>query len=81
MARASYEDQSHVLSEVYVPTLMLYADHDVRAPVLIGEAMHAAACGSELVVLAGSRHISPVEVPDDVTREVRRFLRSVEQWA
>jgi len=40
-----------------------------------------ARAGSELVVLAGSRHISPVEVPDDVTREVRRFLRSVEQWA
>jgi len=31
MARASAEDQSHVLSEIE-PTLMLYADHDVRPP-------------------------------------------------
>lgn len=75
MARASYADQGHVLAEVDVPTLLLYADHDVRAPVSIGEAMHRAVPSSELVVLTGSGHVSPVEAPDDVTRELRRFLR------
>lgn len=75
MARASYQDQTHVLSEVDVPTLLLYSDHDVRAPVAIGEAMHAAVRGSELVVLAGPGHVSPVEAPTAVTREVRSFLR------
>ena len=79
MARASYADQSHVLAEVDVPMLLLYADHDVRAPVSIGEAMHGAVPTSELVVLAGPGHASTVEDPDDVTRELRRFLRSVEQ--
>jgi pimeloyl-ACP methyl ester carboxylesterase len=77
MARASFEDQSHVLSEIDVPTLLLYADHDVRAPVAVGEAMHAVVEGSELVVLTGPGHASPVEAPDSVTRELRRFLRSV----
>jgi len=77
MARASYEDQSHVLREVDVPTLLLYADHDVRAPVAVGESMHAMVQGSELVVLRGPGHVSPVEAPNDVTRELRRFLRSV----
>ena len=33
MALASYEDQRHVLAEVDLPTLLLYADHEVRAPV------------------------------------------------
>jgi pimeloyl-ACP methyl ester carboxylesterase len=36
---------------------------------------------SELVVLTGPGHVSPVEAPDDVTRELRRFLRSVDSPA
>ena len=79
MTRACFDDQSHVLPEVDVPTLLLYADHDSRAPVAVGEALHAAVPGSELVVLSGPGHVSSVEAPDDVTRELRRFLRSVEQ--
>lgn len=79
MARASYEDQGHVLPEIDIPTLLLYADQDVRAPVAIGEAMHAAVPRSELVVLPGAGHVSPVEAPDDVTPELRRFLRSAGQ--
>jgi len=77
MARASFEDQSHVLPEVDVPTLLLYADHDVRAPVAVGEAMHALVRGSQLVVLRGAGHVSSVEAPNEVTRELRRFLRSI----
>ena len=79
MARASVEDQSHVLPDVDVPTLLLYADHDVRTPVAVGEAIQAAVRGSEFVVLTGPGHVSPVEAPDAVTRELRRFLRLVEQ--
>ena len=78
MARASYPDQRHVLAEVDVPTLLLYADHDVRAPVSLGAALHDALPGSELVVLTGPGHASTVEAPDDVTGELRRFLRSAE---
>jgi pimeloyl-ACP methyl ester carboxylesterase len=78
MARASYPDQSTVLPEIDVPTLLLYADHDVRAPVTIGEALHRTIAGSELVVLPGPGHASPVEAPAEVTRELRRFLRSVD---
>lgn len=77
MTRASYESQGHVLPEVDVPTLLLYSDHDERAPVAVGQAMHAAVQGSQLVVLRGPGHVSPVEAPEEVTRELRRFLRSV----
>jgi pimeloyl-ACP methyl ester carboxylesterase len=78
MTRACFDDQRHVLPEIDVPTLLLYADQDVRAPVAVGEAIHAVVPGSELVVLSGPGHVSPVEAPEDVTRELRRFLRSVE---
>jgi pimeloyl-ACP methyl ester carboxylesterase len=77
MAHASFEDQSHVLPEIDVPTLLLYADHDTRAPVAVGDAMHASVQSSELVVLHGPGHVSSVEAPSQVTRELRRFLRSV----
>ena len=77
MARATFEDQSHVLPEVDVPTLLLYADHDVRAPIAVGEAIHASVRGSQLVVLQGPGHVSSVEAPNEVTHELRRFLRSV----
>jgi pimeloyl-ACP methyl ester carboxylesterase len=78
MARASHSDQSQVLPEVDVPTLLLYADHDVRAPVAIGHALHAAIAGSELIILPGPGHVSPVEAPGLVTDQLRRFLDSVE---
>jgi pimeloyl-ACP methyl ester carboxylesterase len=78
MAQACVDDQSHVLPEVDVPTLLLYADHDVRASVAIGEALHAAVPRSELVVLAGPGHVSPVEAAAAITHELRRFLRSIE---
>jgi pimeloyl-ACP methyl ester carboxylesterase len=77
MARAAFTDQSHVLSEVDVPMLLLYADHDVRAPVAIGEAMHETVPNSQLVMLRGAGHVSSVEAPNEVTRELRRFLSSV----
>jgi hypothetical protein len=43
----------------------LFADHDVRAPGSIVEAMHRAVPGSELVVLTGPGHISTVETPEE----------------
>ena len=45
MTLASYPDQRHVLAEVDVPMLLLYADHDVRAPVSIGQSIHDAVPG------------------------------------
>jgi pimeloyl-ACP methyl ester carboxylesterase len=76
MARASFEDQRHVLPDVDVPMLLLYADNDVRVPARVGHDLHAAVPGSELVVLHGPGHVSSVEAPDEVTRELRRFLHS-----
>lgn len=76
MARASHPDQSQVLPDIDVPTLLLYADHDVRAPAAIGRALNDAISTSQLVILTGPGHASPVEAPAQVTRELRRFLRS-----
>lgn len=79
MARSSAEaDLRLVLPRVEVPTLLLYGDQDVRAPLWIGEALHSSIPTSRLVVMPGVGHVSSVEAPDLVNRELRAFLRQDE---
>ncbi len=76
MARASAEaDLRRVLGRVSVPTLVLSGDQDTRAPLPVAEALHAAIPGSQLVVLDGVGHASPVEAPERFNDAVRTFLR------
>ncbi|MDG4820578.1 alpha/beta hydrolase [Asanoa sp. WMMD1127] len=75
MTWASAEaDLRDVLGTVDVPTLLLYGDHDTRAPLAVAHALHTAITGSELVVLPGVGHVSPVEAPELFNRELRGFL-------
>jgi pimeloyl-ACP methyl ester carboxylesterase len=70
-------DLRDALPGVDVPTLLLCGDRDVRAPLSVGRALHAAIPGAALVVLDGVGHVSPVEAPERFNREVRSFLRGV----
>jgi pimeloyl-ACP methyl ester carboxylesterase len=74
MARASAGNVRDVLGRIEVPTLLVYGDNDVRAPLAIGEDLHAAIPGSRLVVLPGVGHVCNVEAPDEFNRVVRDFL-------
>ena len=76
MARASAEDLRDALPHVDVPTLLVYGDQDVRAPLAVAEDLHAAIPGSTLVVLPGAGHVCNVDAPDEFNAAVRRFLRS-----
>jgi pimeloyl-ACP methyl ester carboxylesterase len=75
MARASAEDLSGVLPHVRVPTLLVYGDQDVRAPLTVAHELHAAIPGSTLVVLPDAGHVCNIEAPEAFNRAVRRFLR------
>jgi pimeloyl-ACP methyl ester carboxylesterase len=61
------------------PTLLLYGDKDVRAPLNVAEALHAAIPGSRLVVLAGVGHVSSIEAAERFNSEIRHFLRGQRQ--
>ena len=74
MARAAAEDLRAVLPGVAVPTLLVYGDRDVRAPLTVGEALHAAIPGSTLVVLRGAGHVCNIDSPDEFAAAVRSFL-------
>ena len=65
-----------VLGRIDVPTLLLYGDRDVRAPLAVAEALHVAIPRSRLVVLPGVGDVRCVEAPQQFNREVRDFLGS-----
>ena len=74
MARASAGNVREVLGRIEVPTLLVYGDQDVRAPLAVAEDLHAAIPGSRLVVLPGVGHVCNIEAPDEFNRVVRDFL-------
>ena len=74
MARASAEDLRGALPHVEVPTLLVYGDRDVRAPLTVAEHLHAAITGSTLVVLPGAGHVCNVEAADEFNTVVGHFL-------
>lgn len=79
MARSFAEaDLRDVLPRIDVPTLLLYGDEDVRAPLNVAEDLHAAIPTSRLVVLPGVGHMCSVEAAERLNAEVRSFLRSVQ---
>jgi pimeloyl-ACP methyl ester carboxylesterase len=74
MARASADDVRDVLPHINVPTLLVYGDRDVRAPLTVAEALQAAISGSQLVVLPDAGHACNVDAPDEFNAAVREFL-------
>jgi pimeloyl-ACP methyl ester carboxylesterase len=75
MARASAEDLRSVPPYINVPTLLVYGDKDVRAPLAVAEELHAAISGSTLVVVPGVGHLCNLEAPEEFNTTVRTFLR------
>jgi pimeloyl-ACP methyl ester carboxylesterase len=75
MALACTADLRDMLPEMHVPTLLLYGDEDVRAPLSVGQALHAAIPNSELVVMPRVGHVSSVQAAELFNLEIRQFLR------
>ena len=76
MAHASAEaDLRGVLPRIEVPTLVLCGSADTRSPLSVGAALHEAIPDSQLVILDGVGHVSPVEAAERFTAEARGHLR------
>ena len=74
MAMASAEDLNDVLPGVNVPTLLIYGDHDQRAPLAVADNLHREIATSRLVVLENAGHVCNVELPHQFNEVVRTFL-------
>jgi pimeloyl-ACP methyl ester carboxylesterase len=70
-------DLRDVLSQLDVPTLLLYGEVDVRSPREVAETMHVRIRGSQLVFMPGVGHLGDMEAPQLFNAEVRRFLGSI----
>jgi 3-oxoadipate enol-lactonase len=59
------------LAGIRVPTLVQVGDEDYAAPVAMAEALHAGIAESELDIIEGARHLTPLEVPDRIAGGLR----------
>jgi pimeloyl-ACP methyl ester carboxylesterase len=81
MARASAKDLRDALPHISVPTLLVYGDQDVRAPLAVAEDLQAAISGSALVVLPDTGHVCNIEAPEAFNGAVRNFLHATSSLA
>ena len=70
-------DQTDLLPEINVPTLIVVGGEDSVTPPSEAEAMAAKISGSLLVVIEGAGHLSNVERPEEFNRALGDFLVSL----
>jgi sigma-B regulation protein RsbQ len=74
-ARTTFtSDNRAELGRVRTPALILQCAEDVIAPAAVGDYVHANLAGSELVRLEATGHCPHMSAPDEVIREIRRYL-------
>jgi pimeloyl-ACP methyl ester carboxylesterase len=70
-------DFSPTLSRIAAPTLIIVGDSDALTPPVFSQEMHAAIAGSTLATISGAGHMAPMEQPQQVSRAIRQFLKSL----
>jgi 3-oxoadipate enol-lactonase len=63
-------DLRAALPGMTMPTAIIVGEEDYATPVAMAQAMHHAIKGSTLTVLAGARHLTPLEAPDRIAAEL-----------
>jgi pimeloyl-ACP methyl ester carboxylesterase len=70
-------DQTDLLPSITVPTLVVVGDRDAMTPPAVATAMHQAIPRSELSVIRGAGHMSPMEQAGQVNAAMGRFLEGL----
>ena len=70
-------DMTEELGKVSVATLIIVGDADAITPPGVAEAMKKRIAGSQLAVIKGAGHMSPMEQPSQVNRALRQFLEGL----
>jgi len=73
---AQRRDQTDLLPQINVPTLVIVGENDQLTPVAESETMHRLIAGSRLEIIAGAGHVSNLEQPETFNRVLRDFLVS-----
>jgi pimeloyl-ACP methyl ester carboxylesterase len=72
-AMANRRDQTELLPQLKLPTLIIVGEKDAITPPPLARAMHAAIPGSRLAEIPGVGHMSPMEAPEAVNAVLRDF--------
>jgi 3-oxoadipate enol-lactonase len=72
-------DLRAALPGMTMPAAIVVGDEDYATPVAMAEAMQRAIKGSTLTVLAGARHLTPLEVPDRIAGELTALMARVKK--
>ncbi|HVF49255.1 MAG TPA: alpha/beta fold hydrolase [Pyrinomonadaceae bacterium] len=75
---AARRDQTELLAEIDVPTLVIVGSLDTLTPPRDAESLRARVRGSRLVVIEGAAHVSNVERPAEFNRALAEFLETLE---
>jgi 3-oxoadipate enol-lactonase len=67
-------DLRAALPSMTMPTAIVVGEEDYATPVAMAEAMHQGIAGSTLMVLKGARHLTPLEAPDAIARELHALI-------
>ncbi|WP_116807938.1 alpha/beta fold hydrolase [Steroidobacter cummioxidans] len=67
-------DSRPLLASINVPTLVAVGDSDILTPPSDAEEMHRQIAGSTYYVFAACGHLPPMEVPEETTQLLRRWL-------
>lgn len=73
-AMAARPDSSEVLRNTDVPTLIVRGEQDSLIPPAEADALATLVPKAEVVTLAGAGHLPPLEVPEEFTGAVARWL-------
>jgi pimeloyl-ACP methyl ester carboxylesterase len=71
---AEREDQTELLSQINVPTLIVVGREDPITPAADSQKMHERIAGSQLVVIENASHVSNIEQPEQFNRALKDFL-------
>ena len=77
LGMATRADQTSLLAEIQVPSLILVGRGDPITPVADSETMHEKIRGSRLVVIEDAAHVSNIEQAEVFNRELKSFLGKV----
>lgn len=72
------DDATPLLGGISVPVLVLRGENDAIVPLEDAKAIARTVPHGELVRLAGTGHLPPLEWPEETSRRLRRFLEDVE---
>jgi 3-oxoadipate enol-lactonase len=75
IAMLSRTDTTPFLKKIEVPTLIICGEYDKLTPPAVMQEMHKKINGSEFIIVPKAGHMSPVENPDLVNREIEGFLK------